>query len=80
MTTEYDRPPGVVVPWSQLAPETLRRVVEEFVTREGTDYGDAEASLDDKCAAVMLQLRRSEALVTFDPDTESIDVVSARRR
>ncbi len=75
-----DPKPGVVVPWEQLAPETLQRLVEEFVTREGTDYGEREASLEEKCADVLRQLRRGEALVTFDPVTESIDIVSAKGR
>jgi uncharacterized protein len=50
-------------------------VVESFVLREGTDYGAHETSLDTKVAQVLLQLRRGEAQITFDPATESINVV-----
>jgi len=58
-----------------LAPDTLRAVIESFVLREGTDYGEHETSLDAKVAQVLIQLRRGEAHITFDPATESINVV-----
>lgn len=58
-----------------LEPDTLRAVVESFVLREGTDYGVHETSLEDKVAQVLVQLRRGEARITFDPTTESINVV-----
>jgi uncharacterized protein YheU (UPF0270 family) len=59
-----------------LEPDTLRAVVESFVLREGTDYGAHEASLDAKVAQVVRQLRRGEAHITFDPATESVNVVA----
>ena len=58
-----------------LEPDTLRAVIESFVLREGTDYGEHEISLEDKVAQVLLQLRRGEAHITFDPATESVNVV-----
>lgn len=61
-----------------LEPDTLRAVVESFVLREGTDYGALEASLEDKVAQVLSQLRRGEAHITFDPATESVNVVLTR--
>ena len=45
---ERAKPTGVEVPWDRLAPETLRQVIESFVHREGTDYGEQEASLERK--------------------------------
>ena len=58
-----------------LEPDTLRAVIESFVLREGTDYGVQETSLEDKVAQVSRQLRRGEAHITFDPATESVNVV-----
>src|SRR6186997_906574 len=58
-----------------LEPDTLRAVIESFVLREGTDYGVHETSLEDKVAQVLRQLRGGEAHITFDPATESINVV-----
>ena len=58
-----------------LRPDTLRAVIESFVLREGTDYGVRETALEDKVAQVLIQLRRGEAHITFDPATESVNVV-----
>jgi uncharacterized protein len=58
-----------------LEPDTLRAVIESFVLREGTDYGVHETSLEGKVAQVLIQLRRGEAHITFDPATESVNVV-----
>ena len=68
-------PNWVTVPYTELAQELLHAVVESYVLREGTDYGVNETSLEDKVAQVQLQLRRGEAHITFDPATESINVV-----
>ena len=76
---ERERGVGEIAPVrvapDDLEPETLRAVIESFVLREGTDYGVHETSLEDKVAQVLIQLRRGEARITFDPATESINVV-----
>ena len=56
-------------------PDTLRAVIESFVLREGTDDGVHETSLKAKVAQILIQLRRGEAHITFDPATESVNVV-----
>ena len=61
-----------------LAPDTLRAVIESFVLREGTDYGLHETSLDDKVAQVLAQLRAGKAHIVFDPATESVTIVVTR--
>lgn len=63
------------VPYTELSPEALRGVIESFVLREGTEYGDRDVSLDDKVTQVTRQLRRGEAQIVFDPASESIDIV-----
>ena len=60
------------IPHERLDAETLRAVVEEFVTREGTDYGDRVCSLPEKVSDVMAQLKRGEAVILWDPATESL--------
>ncbi len=70
---------GLVVPHDSLQPETLRAVVEEFVTREGTEYGRSDHSLDEKVERVMDQLSRGDAHVTFDSETGSVSIIPARR-
>ncbi len=70
----------VVVPHGELAPELLRAVVESYVLREGTDYGERELALDDKVARVIAQLKRGEAQIVFDPDTDTVSIVRTAAR
>lgn len=65
----------VVVPHTELGPEILQAVIESFVLREGTDYGEREFSLEQKVSKVVRQLERGEAQILFDPDTESVAIV-----
>ncbi|HKQ84302.1 MAG TPA: YheU family protein [Steroidobacteraceae bacterium] len=67
--------PPVPIPYRELSAEALKGVIEAFVLREGTDYGEREFSLEQKVVHVMRQLERGEAQVVFDPNTESVDVV-----
>jgi uncharacterized protein len=81
MDPEHNEP--VAVPHTELTEDVLRAVIESFVLREGTDYGEKEFSLDQKVARVKLQLERGEAQILFDPETDSVAIVlvsaSARR-
>ena len=67
----------VKIPHRELSDEALRGVVESFVLREGTDYGQRDYSLEEKIAAVMRQLDRGEAVIVFDPETETVSIVEA---
>jgi len=70
-------PPSVVVPYTELAADLLHAVVESYVLREGTDYGEKEFSLEDKVAHVISQLQRGDAQIVFDPETESVSITKA---
>ena len=65
----------VEIPHRDLSEAALRGVVESFVLREGTDYGQRDYSLEEKIAAVMRQLDRGEAAIVFDPETETVSIV-----
>jgi uncharacterized protein len=68
----------VVVPHTELSEDALRGVLEAFVLREGTEYGERDVSLDQKVAQVIRQLQRGEARIVFDPESETIDIVVVR--
>ncbi|MBI4819414.1 MAG: YheU family protein [Deltaproteobacteria bacterium] len=65
------------VPYERLSADTLRAVITEFVTREGTEYGEREISLDEKVASVLGQLRMGTAVLIFDSDSQSTTVVAS---
>ena len=58
----------MLIPHTALAAETLQNLIEEFVTREGTDYGSYQYSLADKVAGVMKQLSDGRAVILYDPE------------
>lgn len=64
------------IPYCKLEPEVLRAVIKEFVTREGTDYGDRVYSLEEKIAAVRTQLEQGTARILFDTESETCNVVA----
>ncbi|MEY1662334.1 YheU family protein [Isoalcanivorax beigongshangi] len=66
------------IPWNQIPADTLGNLLEEFVTRDGTDYGAEEVPLTTRVAQVRRQLERGEAVIWFDDATESVSVFSRR--
>jgi len=66
----------IEIPASELPPETLRAVIESFIMREGTDYGDAEYSLDNKVNQVKHQLDKGEVLLMWDEVIESCNLIT----
>ena len=66
----------MLIPWTSFQPNTLRCVIEEFVSRDGTDYGQNEASIESKIDEVYKLLRARKAIVVFDPETENVNIQS----
>jgi uncharacterized protein YheU (UPF0270 family) len=69
----------IEAPHGTLSPEALRGVIEEYVTRSGTDYGTQERTIEEKVADVERQLLRGEAMIVFDTTTATTNIVPARR-
>lgn len=68
------------IPWQELQPETLRALIEEFVTRDGTDYGEKEAAFETKVRQVHQLLVEGKIKIVFDPETESCDLREVKPR
>ena len=68
---------AVKIPYDQLSPDALEGVVDEFVTRDGTDYGESEVPLETKINQVMDQLRTGEAVIVFDAESETCNIFRA---
>jgi uncharacterized protein YheU (UPF0270 family) len=68
---------GVELDPAQLSPGALRGLVEEFVTREGTDYGGGDWTLEEKVAEVFAQLKTGAARIVFDLQRESASIVAS---
>ena len=67
--------PPIVVPHTELSADALLGVIESFVLREGTDYGERDVPFETKIMQVRRQLERHEAEIVFDPNTETVGIV-----
>jgi uncharacterized protein YheU (UPF0270 family) len=65
----------VIIPAEALSPDTLNALIEEFVTRDGTDYGDHETDLATKVSQVKALLARKEVVIIFNEATEQAGIV-----
>lgn len=70
--------PPVEIPIDALSAETLDAVIESFILREGTDYGREETDLATKKNQVRHQLERGKVKIAFDPDSESVTLLTER--
>ena len=66
----------MIIPFEQLDKDTLYNLIESYVLREGTDYGEQEFSIESKVAQVNQQLKSGEAMVFFSELHESVTIIS----
>ena len=66
----------MIIPPSQLNPDVLNNILEEFITREGTDYGQQELNLQEKVARLHPQVMKGEVLIVFDERLQNIQLLS----
>jgi uncharacterized protein YheU (UPF0270 family) len=70
---------GIEVPVERINPDTLRKMIEEFVTREWADLGDDGYTLDDKISQVLRQLEDHSAKVMYELSSESWNIVATKQ-
>jgi uncharacterized protein len=63
-----------LIPHDQLSKQALQGVVEEFITRESTDYGEVDLSLETKVCQVYQRLASGDAVLVFDGETETCNI------
>ena len=69
----------MIIPWQQLEAETLNNLIEYYVLREGTDYGEQEISLVQKVAQVRAQLQSGEVVLVFSELHETVNLMSKQQ-
>lgn len=67
----------MLIPYDQLHADTLTGLIEDFVTREGTDNGD-ETPLETRVLRVRTALTKGQAVIVFDPDSEQCQLMLKR--
>lgn len=75
MAPVSDEPQYVEVPAAALSTSALDGLVDEFITREGTDYGPREHTFDEKRASVLRLIEARVVVIVFDLENESTTLV-----
>jgi uncharacterized protein len=66
-----------IIPTNKLSPQALQGVIEEFISRNGTDYGEKESSLETNFRQVKYKLENGSAVLVFDDKTETTNIFLA---
>ncbi len=65
----------MIIPLEQISKDTLTAIIEDFILREGTDYGAIDTSKADKIAQVKLQLEQGSAVLVYSELHESVNIL-----
>jgi len=75
----YEQPEeGLEIPVDRIDPDTLRKMIEEFVTREWSDPAESGYTLEEKVSQVLRQLKAHTARVVYDVTTETWNIVAVK--
>lgn len=69
---------AVDIPLERINPDTLRKMIEEFVTREWSELADSDYTLDEKIEQVLQQLKDKRAKIVFDCTSETWNIIPCR--
>ena len=65
----------MLIPYVQLEAETLTRLIEDFVTRDGTDNGD-DTPLETRVLRVRQALGKGQAVIFFDVESQQCQLMA----
>jgi len=67
----------MIVPYNELSEEALQGLIEDFVTRDGTDYGHNELNMQEKSAKLLALLKSGDLLISYNEDTQTCGIMSS---
>jgi uncharacterized protein YheU (UPF0270 family) len=65
----------MIIPHQELSTDTLNAIIETFVLREGTEYGEHDISLSDKIAQVKKQLQQGNVVLVYSELHENVNIL-----
>jgi len=65
----------MIIPLEQVNEDTLTAIIEDFILREGTDYGAVDATNEDKVAQIKFQLKQGSAVLVYSELHESVNIL-----
>lgn len=66
----------MLIPYQQLDAMTLNNLIEQYILREGTDYGEVEYSLRQKTQQILAQIKNEEIFIMYSELNESVTLIS----
>lgn len=66
---------GIIIPYDRLSQTALQGLIEEFVTRYGTDTGYTDGSLEKNVEMVMRQLNRGDVFIVYSEESQTANIV-----
>ncbi len=66
----------VKIPYTELSPEALQGIIEQFISRDGPDSGNVEISFQRKIEQVMQNLKTGKAFILYDESSQSCNILS----
>ena len=71
MSNQEKEEVAVAIPYESLSKDALEGILDDFILREGTDYGDVEYSLEEKRTQVVELLKKGKAGIFFESESET---------
>ena len=69
----------LLIPYQELSADTLEGLIEAFVLREGTEYGEQDISLSEKVTQVKTQLQADQLVILYSELHESVDIITKQQ-
>ena len=66
------------IPYTEISEEALKAIIQEYITREGTEYGIKEYSFEQKIEQIKQQLLKGDIKINFDDETQTCNLVPSR--
>ena len=66
----------MLIPYQQLDAMTLNNLIEQYILREGTDYGEVEYSLEKKTQQIKQQIEKDNIFIMYSEMNESVTLVT----
>ena len=69
----------MIIPYQELSKEALTNLIEQFILREGTDYGESEVDNSTKIEQVLRQIKCGEAVIVYSELHEEVNIMSTQQ-
>lgn len=66
----------LIIPPEKLEAGVLENILESYIAREGTDYGENELDMKQKLASLRPQVKKGEVLIVYDEESESLTLMT----